>query len=168
MKQNNRYELVKFIDNELELEVNVSPKEETIWLSQGQMSLLFNVDRTRITRHISNIFEERELDETNNVRKTHFIGSHKPTTLYSLDVIISVGYWVRSKRGVIFRKWANKVLKDYLIKGYIINENRVVVSNENFNNLLVVVNDMKSNQIDINNRLINVEDKVFNKEYTKY
>lgn len=112
MEQNNKYELVKFIDNELELEVNVSPNEETIWLSQGQMSLLFNVDRTRITRHISNIFEERELDEINNVRKTHFIGSHKPTTLYSLDVIISVGYISKIIRRVIL---GNKLINCWKI-----------------------------------------------------
>ena len=110
--EDNKYELVKFIDNELELEVNVSPKEETIWLSQGQMSLLFNVDRTRITRHISNIFEERELDEINNVRKTHFIGSHKPTTLYSLDVIISVGYISKIIRRVIL---GNKLINCWKI-----------------------------------------------------
>ena len=110
--EDNKYELVKFIDNELELEVNVSPNEETIWLSQGQMSLLFNVDRTRITRHISNIFEERALDEINNVRKTHFIGSHKPTTLYSLDVIISVGYISKIIRRVIL---GNKLINCWKI-----------------------------------------------------
>ena len=72
---------------------------------------------------------------------------------------------MNSIKGIQFRKWANKILKDYLLKGYVINENRVVVSNENFNNLLVVVNDMKSNQIDINNRLTKVENKVFNNDY---
>ena len=165
MEEEKKYELVKFVDGELELEVNVSPDEETIWLSQGEMSVLFDVDRTRITRHISNIFKEGELNEKSNVRKTHITNTFKPTILYSLDVIISVGYRVKSKRGVIFRKWANKVLKDYLMKGYVINENRIVASNENFNNLLVVVNDIKSNQVDINNRLIKVENKVFNNDY---
>ena len=67
--------------------------------------------------------------------------------MYSLNVVISVGYRVKSKMGIKFRIWANQVLKEYLIKGYAINENRVVVSNENFNNLLTVVNDIKSNQI---------------------
>ena len=112
MNQEAKYELVKFEDGEFELEVNVSPKEETIWLSQGQMSLLFNVDRTRITRHINNIFIEKELDEESNVRKTHFTNSFKPTMLYSLNVIIPVGYRVKSKRGVLFRIWANQVLKE--------------------------------------------------------
>ncbi len=165
MNQEAKYELVKFEDGEFELEVNVSPKEETIWLSQAQMSLLFNVDRTRITRHINNIFIEKELDEESNVRKTHFTNSFKPTMLYSLNVIISVGYRVKSKRGVLFRIWANQVLKEYLIKGYAINENRVVVSNENFNNLSTVVNDIKSNQINISTRIAKLEDKVFDKEY---
>ena len=76
--------------------------------------------------------------------------------MYSLNVIISVGYRVKSHMGVKFRIWANQILREYLLKGFVINENRVVVSNENFNNLLVVVNDMKSNQIDIN---------TFNKQY---
>ena len=163
MNQEAKYELVKFEDGEFELEVNVSPKEETIWLSQGQMSLLFNVDRTRITRHINNIFIEKELDEESNVRKTHFTNSFKPTMLYSLNVIIPVGYRVKSKRGVLFRIWANQVLKEYLIKGYAINENRAVVSNENFNNFLTVVNDIKLTQINLSTRIAKLEDKVFDR-----
>ena len=128
---NQKYEVVKFIDGDFELEVNVSPKEDTIWLSQGQMAILFDVDRTRITRHIKSIFEENELTMESNVRKTHLTNKYKPVFLYSLNVIISVGYRVKSKRGVVFRIWANKILKEYLLKGYVINENRVVVSNEN-------------------------------------
>ena len=152
MKEENKYEVVKFVDGELELEVNVSPNEETIWLSQSQMAVLFDVDRTRITRHINNIFKEHELIEISNVRKKHFTNSYKPTLLYSLDVIIAVGYRVNSKRGILFRKWANQVLKEYLLKGYVINENRVVVSNENYIKL--------SNEVaSINNRLIKVETK---------
>ena len=99
------------------------------------------------------------------MRKTHFTNSFKPTMLYSLNVIIPVGYRVKSKRGVLFRIWANQVLKEYLIKGYAVNENRAVVSNENFNNLLTVVNDIKSNQINHNARLLKLEDKVFDKQY---
>jgi hypothetical protein len=158
MNQEAKYELVKFNEDGLELEVNVSPKEETIWLSQAQMSLLFNVDRTRITRHINNIFIEKELDEESNVRKTHLTNKYKPVFLYSLNVIISVGYRVKSKRGVVFRIWANKILKEYLLKGYVINENRVVVSNENYIEL-------KNQVTNINNRLLTLEDKVLEKVY---
>ena len=155
---NQKYEVVKFIDGDFELEVNVSPKEDTIWLSQGQMAILFDVDRTRITRHIKSIFEENELTMESNVRKTHLTNKYKPVFLYSLNVIISVGYRVKSKRGVVFRIWANKILKEYLLKGYVINENRVVVSNENYIEL-------KNQVTNINNRLITLEDKVLDKEF---
>ena len=86
---------------------------------------MFDKDRTVITRHINNIFEEGELDEKSNVQKMHFANSDRPVSLYNLDVIISVGYRVKSKNGVIFRKWANKVLRDYMIKGYAVNEKRL-------------------------------------------
>ena len=155
---NQKYEVVKFIDGDFELEVNVSPKEDTIWLSQGQMAILFDVDRTRITRHIKSIFEENELTMESNVRKTHLTNKYKPVFLYSLNVIISVGYRVKSKRGVVFRIWANKILKEYLLKGYVINENRVVVSNENYIEL-------KNQVTNINNRLLTLKDKVLEKVY---
>lgn len=159
-----KYEVVKFKNDEFELDVNVDPKGETIWLSQAQMALLFDVDRTRITRHINNVFKENELIEDSNVRKTHITNTYKPTILYSLNVIISVGYRVKSKRGVLFRIWANQVLKKYLLEGYVINENRVSVTSENYNNLLNVVNDIQCNQINFNNRLTKVEDKLLDKE----
>ena len=86
------------------LDVNVSPDEETVWLTQNDMALLFEVDRTRITRHIKNIFEELELEEKSNVRKTHFPFSDKPITIYDLNIILSVGYRVKYIRGNQFRK----------------------------------------------------------------
>ena len=76
-----KYEIVKFVDNGFELEVNVSPAEDTVWLSQQQMSELFDVDRTRITRHINAAIQDGEITEASNVRKTHFTGSHKPAKL---------------------------------------------------------------------------------------
>ena len=100
-------------------------KDDTVWLTQAQMSELFVKDRTVITRHINNIFEEGELDEESNVQKMHFANSDKPVFLYSLDVIISVGYRVKSKEGTKFRKWANQVLKDYMLKGYAVNQKRL-------------------------------------------
>ena len=153
MIEENNYEIVKFIDGEFELDVNISPKEETIWLTQSQMALLFDVDRTRITRHIKNIFYEVELVEESNVRKKHFPNSDKLVALYSLNVVISVGYRVKSKRGVLFRIWANQVLKEYLLRGYVINDNRVTISNENYIEL-------KNEVTSINNRLIDVENKI--------
>lgn len=89
------------------------------------MATLFDRDRTIITRHIRNIFADGELDEKSNVQKMHFPNSDKLVTLYNLDIIISVGYRVKIKNGIIFRKWANKILKDYMIKGYAINQKRL-------------------------------------------
>ena len=116
-------EIVLFENQDVKLEVNM--KDETVWLTQEQMGKLFGKDRTVITRHINNIFKDGELDEKSNVQKMHFANSDKPVSLYNLDVIISVGYRVKSKNGVIFRKWANKVLKDYLLKGYVVNQKRL-------------------------------------------
>ena len=164
-----KYELVKFVDEELELEVNVSPKEETIWLTQEQIVLLFNSTKQNINLHINNILKKEELTlstvkENLTVRIEGNRKVKRKIKYYNLDMIISVGYRVNSKKGIEFRKWANKVLKEYLIKGYVINENRVVVSNENFNNLLVVVNNIQSNQLNINKRVENLEDKLLDKQ----
>jgi len=111
-------------DNEsTKLEVRL--EDETVWLTQAQMSDLFQTTRNNITLHVSNIFKERELEE-NSVCKDSLLtakdGKRYNTKLYNLDVIISVGYRVKSRRGTQFRIWANKVLKDYLLKGYAINQ----------------------------------------------
>lgn len=116
-------EVALFEDENIKLEVNM--KDDTVWLTQAQMVELFERERTVITKHIGNIFKEAELDEKSNVQKMHIANSDKPVTLYSLDVIISVGYRVKSKRGTEFRRWANKVLKDYMLKGYVINQKRL-------------------------------------------
>ena len=116
-------EIILFENQNVKLEVNVN--DETVWLTQNQMAQLFDKERTVITKHINNIFKEGELDRESNVQKMHFANSDKPVTYYNLDVIISVGYRVKSKNGIVFRKWANKILKDYLIKGYAINNKRL-------------------------------------------
>ena len=103
----------------LNLEVRV--ENDSVWLTQSQMSELFQRDRSVITKHINNVFKEKELDEGRNVQFLHIANSDKPIKLFSLDVIISVGYRVKSKRGTQFRIWANQILKDYLLRGYAIN-----------------------------------------------
>ena len=158
MSEETKYELVKFIDNELELEVSVSPKEETIWMTANQMALLFNKDEKTIRKHINNIFKDGELIYNDNTQKVRVVGVKQHINMYTLNVVISVGYRVKSNIGVKFRIWANKVLKEYLLKGYVINENRVTVSNENY---IELRNEVTS----INNRLLKVEDKVLDKEY---
>ncbi len=114
-------------DSTVKLEVRL--ENETVWLTQQQMSELFKRDRTVITRHINNIFKENELDEKSNVHFLHITHSDKPIKLYSLDVIISVGYRVKSQRGTQFRQWANKVLKEYLLRGYSINQRLMHMEN---------------------------------------
>ena len=106
--------------------IDVRLENETVWLSQAQMANLFQKDRSVIARHISNVYKEGELDVETTCAKFAHMGADGDqtyyTTLYNLDVIISVGYRVKSQRGVDFRKWANKVLKAYLINGYVVNE----------------------------------------------
>lgn len=110
----NKNEVVLFVDNYLKLEVPVSPDQDTVWLSLDQMAELFEKDRSVIGRHVRNIFKEGELEES--ISGQIMPGSeditHRPAKVFNLDVIISVGYRVKSKRGIAFRKWANSVLKD--------------------------------------------------------
>lgn len=118
-------ELVIFESEDQQVSLKVPIEEETVWLTQAQMIELFGRDQSVISRHIRNIFREGELEEKSNMHFLHIANSDRPVTYYSLDVIISVGYRVKSKRGVEFRRWANKVLKDYIIKGYAVNHDRI-------------------------------------------
>lgn len=117
-------EIILFENQEVKLEVNI--KDETVWLTQEQMSKLFGKAKSTINEHIKNIYKSEELLESETMSKfgnSEF--SDKPTNYYNLDVIISVGYRVNSKQGIAFRKWANKILKDYMIKGYAVNQKRL-------------------------------------------
>jgi len=122
-------EIVLFENQDVKLEVNM--KDETVWLSQQQMALLFNSSRTNIIEHINNIYSEEELDKVStcqNFRQVQKEGKRniaRNIPFYNLDMIISVGYRVKSKNGIVFRKWANKIIKDYLIKGYAVNNKRL-------------------------------------------
>lgn len=117
-------EIILFENQGVKLEVNL--KDETVWLTQQQMSELFGKAKSTINEHIKNIYKEEELIE--NETMTKFGNSEfadKPTYYYNLDVVISVGYRVKSKNGTLFRKWANKILKDYMLKGYAVNQARL-------------------------------------------
>lgn len=103
-------------------QVDVRMEDETVWLSANQMAMLFEREESSIRRHVINIFKEGELEKENNVHFLHVNGVKKPVPFYNLDVIISVGYRVKSHRGVKFRQWANKILKQYLMKGYAVND----------------------------------------------
>lgn len=110
-------------DGKVSLDVNI--EQETVWLTQAQIMQLFERDQSVISRHINNVFKEGEVDKESNMHFLHIANSDKPVKIYSLDVIISVGYRVKSQRGVEFRKWANSVLKQYILRGYAVNHNRM-------------------------------------------
>ena len=159
------YELIKFIDNDFSLDVNVDYEKETVWLTQEQMASLFDVDRTRIVRHIANIYADTELDEKVTCAENAQVqieGQRKVTRkikAYNLDMIISVGYRVKSKRGILFRKWATRILKDYLIKGVAINERKILALNKT----IEIQNRILSSSLSIDERQLS---NVIN-EYTK-
>jgi death-on-curing family protein len=119
----NQIEIYQTKDKQTQIEVKF--EGDSVWLTQEQLTKLFDRDRTVITKHINNVFKEGELDKKSNVQKTHIAKSDKPVAIYSLDVIISVGYRVKSKRGTQFRQWATRRLKDHLVKGYTLNAERL-------------------------------------------
>ena len=131
-------------DETIKLEVRL--EDETVWLTQQQITELFQRERTVITKHINNVFKEKELEEKGNVHFLHIANSDKPVKVYSLDVIISVGYRVKSQRGTRFRQWANKVLKEYLLKGYSINQ-RLTDMEQRVDNRLMA-HEQRLNRID--------------------
>lgn len=131
-------------DEIVKLEVRL--ENETVWLTQQQIAELFQRERTVITKHINNVFKEGELKEKSNVHFLHIASSDKPLKVYSLDVIISVGYRVKSHRGTQFRQWANQVLKEYLLKGYSINQ-RLSDMEQRVDNKLMS-HEQRLNQID--------------------
>lgn len=142
-------EVVLFMDDDIKLEVPITPEQETVWLTQEQMSILFDTARSSIAYHIGNIFKEGELDQNTSVEIFDRSGSRasRPPMYYNLDVIISVGYRVKSRRGTAFRKWANSVLKEYIIKGYAVNHNRMNQLNEVIRVMKRVENRLDTKQV---------------------
>lgn len=135
-------------NEELRLEVKLSG--ETVWLSTGQMALLFDREESNIRRHIINVFKEGELTQENNVQKIHVNGVKKPVPFYTLDVIISVGYRVKSKQGTLFRQWANRVLKEHLLHGYSVSNHLIAMQQQMDNRFSVLEQEVKKHgeQID--------------------
>lgn len=127
----NKFDIIVFNDEDICLEVNFDKEHDTVWLTQNEMAILFGVDRTRIVRHIANIYRDGELDELSTsaenaqVRLEGNREIKRTVKIYNLDMIISVGYRVNSKKGIIFRKWASNILKNYLVEGYVVNEKRL-------------------------------------------
>ncbi len=119
----NQVEIYRGKDKQIEIEVRF--ENESVWINQAQLANLFERERSVISKHIKNVFIEGELQEKSNVQILHIANSDKPVSFYSLDVIISVGYRVKSLRGTQFRQWATKRLKDHLVKGYSVNQKRL-------------------------------------------
>ena len=159
-----KFELVKFTDNNFEINVRADIDNDTVWLTQKEMALLFEVSIDNISLHIKNILKENELD-ISSIEESSVVqieGNRKVNRrikIYNLDMIISVGHRVKSKRGILFRKWANKILKEYLIQGYSINQKRISALNKT----IEIQNKMLASSLNIEQEaLVNVIE-----EYTK-
>lgn len=118
-------EIVLFETEDRNIVLPVNVEKDTVWLSANQMAILFERDEKTIRKHVNNVFSEEEVNRDNNTQKMRVDGVKQSVPFYSLDVIISVGYRVKSKRGVEFRKWANSVLKQYILQGYAVNNSRI-------------------------------------------
>ena len=140
-------ELVIFETGDKSVQLSVPVENEMVWLSANQMAALFDRDEKTIRKHINNVFSEAEVDKENNTQKMRVDGVKQKVPFYTLDVIISVGYRVKSKRGVEFRKWANSVLKQYILQGYAVNNNRIAQLGE-------VVQIMKRTQNELDSRQV--------------
>lgn len=159
-----KFELVKFTDNNFEINVRADIDNDTVWITQKEMALLFEVSIDNISLHIKNILKENELD-ISSIEESSVVqieGNRKVNRrikIYNLDMIISVGYRVKSQRGILFRKWANKILKEYLIQGYSINQKRISALNKT----IEIQNKMLASSLNIEQEaLVNVIE-----EYTK-
>lgn len=126
----NQKSIVLFETEDKSISLPVKIEDETVWLNTNQMGQLFQRDEKTIRKHVNNVFEEREVDRENNTQNLRVVGVKQQVAFYSLDVIISVGYRVKSQRGVEFRRWANSVLKQYILRGYAVNNNRMRQLNE--------------------------------------
>ena len=169
MNNENKYELIKFEDGDFSLDVNVSPNEETVWLTQAQIAELYDVDRSRVTRHINNILQEGELPFSVCAENAHTASDGKiyNVKFYNLDMVLAVGYRVNSYRGMLFRRWANTILKQYLLSGQVINETRCLAHSDNIIKINNIIESMNTRMDNFELRLDSItsttyfKDKIF-------
>lgn len=160
------FEAIRFVDNDFELNVRADKNCDAVWLTQEEIAKLFDVDKTRITRLIGDIYTEEELDRNSTCINKILVqneGAKKlkhSIKLYNLDMIISIGYRVKSKRGIIFRRWSSKALKEYLVQGYLVNKKRIEALNKviEVQNRMLDISSLNNDQID----LVNVIEKYTN------
>lgn len=143
----NENEIIIFETADKSISLPVSVKSDTVWLSANQMAVLFERDEKTIRKHINNVFAEEEVEKENNTQKMRVDGVKQLVPFYTLDVIISIGYRVKSKRGVEFRRWANSVLKEYIIKGYAVNHNHMNQLNKVIRVMKRVENSLDTKQV---------------------
>ncbi|MDX4067687.1 RhuM family protein [Aliarcobacter skirrowii] len=146
--------LVVYNDGELELKVSVD--SETIWLTQKQIAEVFDKNQSVISRHINNIFNDKEVDEKSNMQKMHIANSDKPVSFYSLDIVLSVGYRTNSSKAIKFRQWATSVLKNYIQNGYAINHHKITEQR-----LFALENDMQFIKSKIKNNSLEFNQNIF-------
>lgn len=141
-------EIIIYQTEDGQTKIQARLEDETVWLTQEQISELFQRERSVITKHIGNVFKEGELEEKSNVQNLHISGSDKPVMFYNLDVIISVGYRVKSHRGVQFRKWATARIKEYIVKGFTMNDEllKEAGGGNYFDELLARIRDIRSSE----------------------
>ena len=167
--ENTKYEIIKFEDGDFSLDVNVSPNEETVWLTQAQIAELYDVDRSRVTRHINNILQEGELPFSVCAENAHTASDGKiyNVKFYNLDMVLAVGYRVNSYRGMLFRRWANTILKQYLLNGQVINETRCLAHSDNIIKMNNIIESMNTRMDNFELRLDSItsttyfKDKIF-------
>lgn len=142
VKRRHKNEVIIYKNGDIELDVSVSPEEVTVYLTKEQLTILFDTTRQNIEYHIKNIYDSLEVDKgatCKEILQVQIEGNREVKRLYelyNLDMVILIGYRINSKRGIAFRKWANSILKEYLLKGYVINKERTLVTNENYINLI--------------------------------
>lgn len=118
-------EIVIYTADSVDISLSIDSENDTVWANNQQIADLFEIDRTGVTRHINNILKTGEVSEESNVQKMHIASSDRPVKFYSLDVILSVGYRVNSARAIEFRKWANEILRKFILEGAVVNERRI-------------------------------------------
>ena len=143
----NEKEIILFETEDKRVSFPVEVRNETVWISANQMASLFERDEKTIRKHVNNVFQEGEVEKENNTQKMRVVGVTQLVPFYSLDVIISVGYRVKSHRGVEFRRWANSVLKQYILQGYAINQRRIQQLGEVIRIMKRAENELDSKQI---------------------
>jgi hypothetical protein len=135
MNTNKKDQVVIYTDKHGDIEFLADIKKDTLWTTQNQITKLFGVDQSVVSRHIANIFEDGEIDKNSNMQKMHRTAAHRPPVVYSLDIILAVGYRTNSKKAIAFRKWATSILRQYLINGFNLNKNKLVTREERLENL---------------------------------